>query len=76
MIKKSFFEFFIYLKYLILKITLYNCIFNILIINLGGLRSIVSLTDDDRHALVNAANLRRAAVQPKAANMKVGFGRI
>ena len=32
---------------------------------------VLALTDDDREALVNAANLRRAAVQPTPSNMKL-----
>lgn len=37
---------------------------------MGSLSKIVPLADDDRNALVAAANLRRAAVVPSAANMK------
>lgn len=37
----------------------------------GGLNSIVTLSDQDKQALVNAQNLRRAAVAPKASNMKM-----
>ena len=36
----------------------------------GGLASVVKLTHDDKMSLVHAANLRRAAVQPTASNMK------
>ena len=41
------------------------------VLNQGGLNSIVTLTESDKAALVNAQNLRRAAVAPNASNMKM-----
>ena len=37
---------------------------------MGSLSQIVQLSHDDKESLVAAANLRRAAVIPNAANMK------